>query len=191
MGIYAYKTTPKATRTVCVLTTDGMVQNVLVQVYSFAYKLWSDDELNAKLEARYIAPARRAFGKAGRGPVGLAIHSEAGVGDTVYVNNAEVSPLEFGDGLKVYGKIIKTSRMARVPSAGLKVKTDPDQISLHYHGKPMSFFLNSHPSYRPSVYCNGDNHNYGPYEIAEKTIFADAYDAAMIAKGDSRRAYRC
>lgn len=40
--------------------------------------------------------------------------------------------------------------------------------------------LNTHPSYRPTIFV--DN--------AERIALADAYDAAMLARGDERRAYR-
>jgi hypothetical protein len=191
MGIYCYKTTPGATRVVTVLTTTGKVEVVRVQLYSFAFKLgrWIDNP--AKAEARLIVPCYRAFDRKNVRPLPLATSAEVEVGAYVFQNNGVICPHEFGEGLKIYGKIIKTSRMAKVPAGGLQVETDADKISRRYHDEPLSWFVErTHPSYRPSVYCNGDNHNYGPREIAEKTIFADAYDAAQAARGDSRRAYR-
>lgn len=191
MGIYCYKTTPSATRVVTVLTPGGKVEVVRVQLYSFAYKIgrWSEDY--AKAEVRITGPCYRAFYRKVARPLMLAAHAEVEVGAYVFQNNGLICPLEFGEGLKVYGKIIKTSRMAKVPKEGLQVEIDADKISLRYHNEPLSWFVeDTHPSYRPSVYCSGDNHNYGPREIAEKTIFADAYDAAQQARGDSRRAYR-
>ena len=191
MGIYCYKTTPSATRVVTVLTTTGKVEVVRVQLYSFAFKLgrWSDD--SAKAEARVTDPCCRAFDRKNVRPLPLAAHDAVEVGASVFLNNGAICPHEFGERLSVYGKIIKTSRMAKVPAEGLQVETDADKISRRYHNEPLSWYVEkAHPSYRPSVYCNGDNHNYGPREIAEKTIFADAYDAAQAARGDSRRAYR-
>lgn len=186
MGIYCYKTTPSATRVVTVLTTTGKVEVVRVQLYSFAFKLGRLGDSSA-----VTAPCYRAFDRKNVRPLPLATNAEVEVGAPVYQNSGEICPLEFGEGLPVYGKIIKTSRMANVPAEGLQVETDADKISRRYHGEPLEWFVSkTHVSYRPSVYCNGDNHNYGPREIAEKTIFADAYDAAQAARGDSRRAYR-
>ena len=194
MGIYVYKTTPKATKQVTMLTTEGVVKVVRVQMYSFAFKPYGgmdSTEMNEKARARHVVPAYRAFEKTGTTPLELGVFENINVGDQIYASKGVISCYEFADGMAVVGTVLALSKLAKVPSDGLQVSIDADEISRRYHGQPLDFFVNAHSSYRPTVMCIPSAHiKTSVCELAEKTIFADAYDAAQKTKGDSRRAYR-
>ena len=194
MGVYVYKTTPKATKQITMLTTEGVVKVVRVQLYSFAFKPYGgidSTEMNQKARARHVVPAYRAFQKTGTQPLDLGVFESINIGDPIFASKNVISCYEFAYGMEIVGTILAVSKMAKVPSDGLQVSIDADEISRRYHGQPLDFFVAAHSSYRPTVMCLPCAHiKTDVRELAEKTIFANAYDAAQQAKGDSRRAYR-